>query len=58
MMKHYVVLAAATALFTFEARADNHATDASAMAEADREAAEAIFQKSCRACHGNNAQGA
>ncbi|WP_299917140.1 c-type cytochrome [uncultured Roseobacter sp.] len=51
----------------FAARADNHATDATKAEDietspiehvVDLEAAEKIFRKSCRACHGNKAQGA
>ncbi|WP_299826659.1 c-type cytochrome [uncultured Roseobacter sp.] len=50
----------------FAARADNHSTDAAAEDSdtstvehvVDLEAAEKIFRKSCRACHGNKAQGA
>lgn len=66
MTKVYV-LTALMIICSFAARADNHATDATTTEETetaaieqevDLEAAENIFRKSCRACHGNKAQGA
>ncbi len=51
-------------LCSLSAQAGNNASDTtatettSASQEFDLEAAEKIFQKSCRACHGNKAQGA
>jgi cytochrome c553 len=55
------VLTALMVVAGFPAAADNHSavTDTAApAAEVDLAAAEKIFQKSCRACHGNKAQGA
>lgn len=58
MMKS-LVLSAALCLAAFAARADGQATDAAATDPAvDLAAAEKIFQRSCRACHGNKGQGA
>lgn len=54
-------------IYGFAARADSHATDTTTAEDietstvehvVDLEAAEKIFHKSCRACHGNKAQGA
>jgi cytochrome c553 len=55
---HY--FAAVLALLGTAAWAESHSTEAGTidLAAADMEAAEKIFQKSCRACHGNKAQGA
>ena len=66
MLNSYV-LTAFMVMWGYAAWADSHATDAmtaedaemTTMAqEVDLEAAEKIFHKSCRACHGNKAQGA
>ncbi|WP_195819102.1 c-type cytochrome [Roseobacter sp. MH60115] len=66
-MSKFYVLTALMIICGFAARADNHATEATAAEqtgtaaleqEVDLEAAEKIFRKSCRACHGNKAQGA
>lgn len=60
-------LAASMILFSFSTSAENHSTDGAAAEgagqvttaqEVDLAAAETIFSKSCRACHGNRAQGA
>ena len=61
------MMTAAAIVWGVSASAESHATDASkaesataaTMAqEVDLEAAAKIFSKSCRACHGNKAQGA
>ncbi len=63
MLKSFV-LTALVFLWSLAAWAGSDATDAedadtTAMAEeVDLEAAEKIFKKSCRACHGNKGQGA
>lgn len=66
MLKRYI-LTASMIFFSFSAAAENHAADGTAAeGEApvtaaqtyDRAAAEKIFNTSCRACHGNKAQGA
>lgn len=66
MMKSYA-LAASMVFFSFSAWGDSHATEPKTAEEveavvikqeADLEAAEKIFRKSCRGCHGNQAQGA
>ena len=69
MLKTFV-LAAPIILCGFSVSAESHATDAEAAdadgssetalvaEEVDLEAAEKIFRRSCRACHGNKAQGA
>lgn len=65
MSKSYV-LTALVLMSGLAAWTDSHATDATTaedantitMAQDDLEAAETIFRKSCRACHGNKAQGA
>lgn len=65
MVNRYV-LAASIIVCGFSAWADNHTAGASADSadapvtepEVDLSAAEKIFKKSCRACHGNKAQGA
>lgn len=72
VMKYFVV-AAGVLLVPISAWADSHATEAEAETEAseievtqpiamkieaDLEAAAKVFQKNCRACHGNKAQGA
>lgn len=70
MLKCFV-LAAGMLSWAFVAWAESHATEAKAgtaetedarsvavVNEVDLEAAERIFKKSCRACHGNKAQGA
>lgn len=63
MLKTHI-LSASLIIVCSAAWADSHATDATAAgsaemeAEVDLAAAEQIFRKSCRACHGNRAQGA
>ncbi|WP_299967750.1 c-type cytochrome [uncultured Roseobacter sp.] len=66
MLKTHV-LAAVMLVFGGASWAGSHATDTTAAADTDAsapaetvdlEAAERIFRKSCRACHGNKAQGA
>jgi len=66
MMKSNI-LAAAIVSFGPNAWADGHANDAvpheksetaATEREVDLDAAEKIYQRSCRACHGNDAQGA
>lgn len=66
MLKHHT-LTTLMIMCGFAASADSHPTDAtrteepekaSIEKEIDLEAAEKIFRKSCRACHGNKAQGA
>ncbi|MBS0122965.1 c-type cytochrome [Thetidibacter halocola] len=66
-MKRTFVLTAAMVFCGFSAWAESHAADAKTAEtaeavtmeqEVDLEAAEKIFRKSCRACHGNKAQGA
>lgn len=66
-MFKFHVLTGFLIVFGFAAWADGGASDAttttdagsaSAEHEVDLEAAEKIFRKSCRACHGNKAQGA
>lgn len=66
MLRSYV-LAALTLMWGLAAWADSHAKDATTAEDADMntmaqevdlEAAEKIFRKSCRACHGNKGQGA
>ncbi|UWR21170.1 c-type cytochrome [Sulfitobacter sp. S190] len=54
------VLSIVLALFAAGALADSDAETAGlpSAQEIDVEAAQKIFQKSCRACHGNKAQGA
>lgn len=62
-----LVLGTAMIIYGSSAWAECHAADASsteaaapelAAKEVDMAAAETVFQKSCRACHGNQAQGA
>ncbi len=60
MLKTYI-LAAPLILCSFPVWAGSLATEgatAEVAQEVDLEAAEKIFRKSCRACHGNKAQGA
>jgi len=66
-MSKIYLLAALTSLYSFGAWADSHvaaaveeteAAELTAMTEGvDLEAAESIFSRNCRACHGNKAQG-
>lgn len=53
-----LVLAVATGLWCVPAWAETKTSETPTTAEVDLEAAEKIFHKSCRACHGNKAQGA
>jgi cytochrome c553 len=65
-MTRGLLLTAALIFFGPSAWADNHATGTTAgtaeavtpVLDVDMEAAAAIFQRSCRGCHGNQAQGA
>ncbi|GFE51896.1 hypothetical protein So717_36490 [Roseobacter cerasinus] len=57
MTKH-VILAAVLGLLSGPIWAETKAEDTGAGVEVDMAAAEKIFRKSCRACHGNKAQGA
>ena len=65
MVMRYALIASFLSL-GFAAWAGNHTnepepggeTEPAASAEVDLDAAAEIFQKSCRACHGNRAQGA
>lgn len=66
-MSKVYVLTVLMIICSFAVRADNLPTDTTTTGgsetteigqEVDMEAAEKIFRKSCRACHGNQAQGA
>lgn len=57
-MRTRSILAASLIAWSIPVWATGQAADSPAAQDVDTAAAEKIFQRSCRACHGNKAQGA